>query len=129
MLRQVAQLPTFLDAASAMSIVACDPSDHSTQPPAPNRVLPDAALGPTPDVHAPPPFSFNVDAARARPAPGTVTDVDAGLCVQLPDGGWGASACSACPRDAIADGGCDGRISKCAYYYGCKIACTCATAT
>ena len=127
LLQPVAHASTFLVPAVVVSVAACDQWNQPEQLTTPNRGLPDAAA--RTDAHAAAPVTFRNDATRVRPAPGTVTDIDAGLCIQLPDGGWGASACAECPPDAIPDAGCDGRISKCDYFYGCRITCACAHAT
>src|SRR5437899_2114824 len=83
--------------AVVVSVAACDQSNQSEQITTPNRGVPDAAARTRTDAHATPPVTFRNDATGVRPAPGTVTDIDAGLCNQLPDGGWGASACAVCP--------------------------------
>ena len=121
----VVRAPSLTVLVAVALVAACDQANPSEQPATPNRGVPDAAAVKRADVSDPPPVTFQRDATRLRPAPGTVTDIDAGLCVQLLDGGWGASACGVCPPDAIPDAGCDGKISKCAYFYGCKIACSC----
>jgi len=115
----------WLTVVVSLLVPACDQSTSAAPFAGPNRNgMPDGHGSTRSDALAPPAVIFGEDARRPRPE--EVTDVDAGLCVELADGGWGASACVVCPSSENADAACSGKISKCRYYYGCGVVCACA---